>query len=234
MNEEEKFTPKEDGETVIELSASRGGLLTGALVTVAILYALSDRGPWQYLQSAALLGLPFGLAALAGGVVAWIREKRGAPTPQQVRKIAAIVASVGVIGGIIYYGLFVAVVDSLRWLLGGKFEPGTGGALLVASAAAAVGAALFWVRLKLRLVYGVSEVIAGLSIAAWRGFSEASAGVPSSPEFYFAILTASIYLVVRGADNVHQALQANTDSTLRFFKRFLSGGGIKMTIRKLD
>jgi hypothetical protein len=64
----------------------------------------------------------------------------------------------------------------------------------------------FFIRLKWRFVYGVSEACAGVVVASQRFYTEAIVGhLSSAPPIVLAILTAGVYLVVRGADNMHQA-----------------------------
>jgi hypothetical protein len=79
---------------------------------------------------------------------------------------------------------------------------------LTAGATILVGAAFFYFRLKQRFVYGATEVAAGIVVAAHRVSLEPEVGVPSDTSFYFAFLTAGVYLVVRGLDNMHQGFKA--------------------------
>ena len=76
-----------------------------------------------------------------------------------------------------------------------------------------VGALFFWFRLKQRFLYGLSEVLVGVGVGMHRVTLEQWSGVPESTGFYIALLTAGIYLVVRGLDNMHQA-QRNGDPML--------------------
>jgi hypothetical protein len=77
-------------------------------------------------------------------------------------------------------------------------------------ATALAGAALFFIRLQYRIVYGLTEVAVGLYL----GWDKAKAltgplGAASRDEaFLMAMLTASIYLIVRGMDNVHVGWRA--------------------------
>jgi hypothetical protein len=64
--------------------------------------------------------------------------------------------------------------------------------------------ALFYFRLKLRFVYGCSEVCFGFIVAVARTTSDAASNSVASPTFLLAMLTASVYLIVRGLDNMHQ------------------------------
>jgi hypothetical protein len=84
--------------------------------------------------------------------------------------------------------------------------------VLAAALTLAVGALFFWFRLRQRFLYGATEAVAGAAVAAHRLSVEPGQGLPGDGGFYFAILTAGVYLVVRGIDNMHLALGANADS----------------------
>ena len=54
-------------------------------------------------------------------------------------------------------------------------------------------------------MYGLSEVLVGVSVAVERTTATTASGAsPLDTSFYLAMLTASVYLVVRGLDNIHQ------------------------------
>jgi hypothetical protein len=82
-------------------------------------------------------------------------------------------------------------------------------------ATAVAGAALFFIRLRFRIIYGLSEVAVGLYL----GWDKAKAltgplGAASRDEaFLMAMLTASIYLIVRGMDNIHVGRRARREAT---------------------
>lgn len=86
-------------------------------------------------------------------------------------------------------------------------------------AVCAAGCVLFWFRLKQRFLYGLTEIGVGVFLGMHRVTMEQWSGAPTSAGFYLALLTASIYLAVRGADNIHQAYKDN-DSTLKRFSLF--------------
>jgi hypothetical protein len=60
---------------------------------------------------------------------------------------------------------------------------------------------LFAFRLKLRSFYGLSEAVVGF----WVGVQQLGSGA-AGPALVMAMLTASVYLMVRGFDNIHQGL----------------------------
>lgn len=67
-----------------------------------------------------------------------------------------------------------------------------------------LGVSLFGFRKGARGLYGLTEVVAGVSIAAYRISTENTDLLNASPEIYIALLTAGVYLVVRGLDNMEQ------------------------------
>ncbi|MBL8677297.1 MAG: hypothetical protein JNJ47_07790 [Alphaproteobacteria bacterium] len=72
---------------------------------------------------------------------------------------------------------------------------------------------LFIFRLKRRAIYGVVEAITGLVVASYRVYSDYPFDL-KDPGFYLALLTAGIFLIVRGFDNIHQGLVNNPKGTL--------------------
>jgi hypothetical protein len=104
---------------------------------------------------------------------------------------------------LLMYSVGVLALDTIERASGvitgkGQFS------ILVGVATAFAGGLLFWVRSKWRVTYGVSEAFAGVAIASHRAYREPSLWTPSDFGFYAAVLTAGIYLVVRGLDNVNQ------------------------------
>jgi hypothetical protein len=122
----------------------------------------------------------------------------------------------GAVGGtVVLAGLSVASgfafgFDAALHVLASYRSPTGRGWMIVAVAllTAIVGGAFFVFRLKQRFVYGATETLAGMVIAGHRVSIEPGAGLPSETGFYLAVLTAGIYLVVRGLDNMHQAAAA--------------------------
>jgi hypothetical protein len=92
--------------------------------------------------------------------------------------------------------------SGVRWMMAQRIGGGAASLVLYGGTLAAA-AALFYFRLRLRSVYGVTEAMAGLAVAGQRAPTEFVLG---DGTFYFAVLTAGVYLVVRGFDNIHQGL----------------------------
>lgn len=105
--------------------------------------------------------------------------------------------------GISYYSTFASIKDLYLWILSPSLS-NSGAMFLTALLTFMVGLSLFYFRLRARAIYGVTEAAIGLVVAAHRVATEDVE--ITSTSFYLAILTASVYLVVRGLDNVHQGL----------------------------
>lgn len=102
-----------------------------------------------------------------------------------------------------YYALTVTIKDMYSWVLSPTFSQNTTIALVVIITMV-LGLLFFYFRLKWRSIYGTTELIFGLIIAANKITEVNSKMLDSS--FYITFLSASIYLVVRGLDNIHQGL----------------------------
>jgi hypothetical protein len=61
------------------------------------------------------------------------------------------------------------------------------------------------------LVYGLTEITVGVIIASYRVI-DADAQAYLHTEFYLAILTAGVYLVVGGMDNVQHAIKKSQEA----------------------
>ena len=106
------------------------------------------------------------------------------------------------LGGLFYYSIAASVVDLYKWVRSPRISK-NGVVLITICLSLSLGLLLFFFRLKLRAVYGLTETVVGLGIA---GLKTQNINHQFDAEFYLAILTASIYLVVRGLDNFHQGI----------------------------
>lgn len=131
----------------------------------------------------------------------------GFPKTPLSEKIIAILAPlpVSVIICILYYTLGVSIKDFIDWF------PSHADANELAVGVAALltltmGIVLFAVRLKWRCVYGLTEVVVGVFVAVRHVADKDILGNLWDSNIYLFVLTAGIYLVVRGLDNMHQGL----------------------------
>jgi len=120
---------------------------------------------------------------------------------------------------LLLFGIGVSLIDAFQSGSGaitynGKFSLAIGIITLF------LGSAFFWARAKWRVTYGISEAFFGVAIASHRAYGEPSFWTNDSFSFYAAILTAGIYLVVRGLDNVNQGCSLPGDPLLRLWNWF--------------
>ncbi|MDO8385078.1 MAG: hypothetical protein Q7T13_01595 [Polaromonas sp.] len=122
----------------------------------------------------------------------------------------------------VYYLLLAAPIDLVYWLLE-KWTWRFGSIAIIATATLIAGSALFYFRLKARCMYGLSEALAGLSIASYKFVEIGESRALTDPNFFMVVLTAGVYLVVRGFDNVQQGLTREPidQFTLQFLHRWL-------------
>lgn len=126
---------------------------------------------------------------------------------------SGLLALVGVLigaalGGFIFYAGGATIRDLYLWsrndLIG---DPNTSTLRLplITTVILVVGAVLFGIREKCRAFYGTGEAAAGLWIASQK-ISNPSPSESTPRALVLALLTASIYLIVRGLDNINVGL----------------------------
>lgn len=106
--------------------------------------------------------------------------------------------------GPIYYSTTVAFKDLYLWLQSPEISK-SWAIVFVLVLTIILGFSLFFFRLYARSIYGVTELLVGLGVAVQKISSQESVEITKS-SFYLVILTASVYLFVRGLDNIHQGL----------------------------
>lgn len=85
------------------------------------------------------------------------------------------------------------------------------------------GILLWWFRLTARFWYGLVEVGIGLCVAFFQIRSISPGVAILDRRVLLALLTAAVYLVVRGIDNMHQgAISEKVDPILKFIRKKIS------------
>lgn len=105
------------------------------------------------------------------------------------------------IGGLAYYSLALGIKDLYLWSVNFSHTI-TGSIVYTILLTLILGIVLFIFRLKLRALYGLVEAITGFIVAGYKVYNVYTIDL-NNIEFYLAILTAGIFLVVRGFDNIH-------------------------------
>lgn len=118
---------------------------------------------------------------------------------------------------IVYYGIWIGIRDGYAWL-GRQSPPRWFFVTLVGIAVVGVGYLLFLFRLHFRFFFGLTEAVVGLLIGLRNVPTNADPASWTS-EIFVLMLTASVFLIVRGFDNMHTGLKPESrDSFLRTFE----------------
>jgi len=129
------------------------------------------------------------------------RKDRGA-----LLGIAILVPITMYFAAAVVYALGASIKDAYVWL---QSSPGLTRTQAVAVGVAGtlvLGSILFYFRLRLRATYGLTEAMVGLTVAGYRVHTDLGTPNLDHNSFYLTMLTAGVYLVVRGFDNIDQGL----------------------------
>ncbi len=202
-----------------------------ALAALSVLFALSilAAAVWTiYSRSfdtiyryGGRIALPIFVLFLLLGVIAYSIKNEESETrwwhkPTNWIGIVGFATIGSLIAGFMYYSAGVALKDSYEWATALTLSRDQRFAVLALIALTA-GSVLFLLRHFFRSLYGLTEVIVGVFVATLKIAEKAP--VTSDPageistvlsilntDAYVAVLTAGVYLVVRGLDNMHQGI----------------------------
>jgi hypothetical protein len=174
----------------------------------------TDLAPWFAVYWAAAL--------LIGLVVTALNMK--VPSPKNVAEYLVTSFWGCLTVSLWFYSALIVLTDLSAWAaaFAAQLDPlrnRTQFMVVTGLTTASVGAMFFWARLRQRFLYGATEAMTGAVVGMHRVTVDQWTGVPVQPDFSLALLTAGIYLVVRGADNMHQAAKSGQDPFLRRLAR---------------
>lgn len=200
-----------DKESLEVENSSGSSLPPQAKVVVALwmffslIYVSKDPIPKHALIYIGTRAIVIYLAVLAMSVEIFRLAKPAAKRYYDLIAAFVIGALASVQLGVVAYVLLIPFADIfLRVFSSATLK--TTSAIAISILTLVLGCLLFFFRHRCRCIYGVTEVMAGLFIAGSK-FSETEATIaPTGPNFYLVMLTAGVYLVVRGLDNVHQGM----------------------------
>ena len=180
-------------------------------------YAIISRG-WNEFWG---YGWPMFLFTSVTACAHYVFNSREKPRKQQVLT-ALLFLPVGYLTGVLFYSIAIWMGDTLSALARITLNMGTLRYYVICPVVILLGAALFYFRLRLRSIYGATEALAGIGVVLQqvKKFNETTpeGSTPSvelsalppellvPPELFIPLLTAGVYLIVRGLDNVHQGL----------------------------
>ena len=112
----------------------------------------------------------------------------------------------------VYYGIWGALQDGYIWVE--RQSPPRGlFVALIGVVVVSLGYALFLFRLHIRFFFGLTEAVTGLFIAL-RNIPENADPVLWNSQIFIVILTAGIFLIVRGFDNMFTGLKSESRDSL--------------------
>jgi hypothetical protein len=205
-------------------------------IVVAVAWTIYSRSFESIYKYGGRIALPMFVSSLFIGFIgyAFIQQDRDPNwrfKPSTVIGIIGVALIVSVVFGLIYYSIGVAFKDTYNWVTtlalsrDQKFT-------VVASFILIAGSGLYLLRSGFRSLYGLTEVIVGVFVGTLKIFPNAapvaSEQVPEiskmisglTTDASVAVLTAGIYLVVRGLDNMYQGI--STDLVVRKLVNWLN------------
>lgn len=173
----------------------------GVPMLAAVAHAVMTRTVDDFVRYPLYFAVPASIAVYVGLVYEWWKSM-----PRKASMDAVWIAIMIPIGLYVlsagYYAIGASIKDAYFWLQALALSREQKIALTVGVTLGA-GLVLFFFRKYFRSTYGLSEAIVGLVVAADHVKDHLDKGGTDSG-LYLALLTAGVYLVVRGLDNVDQ------------------------------
>ena len=174
---------------------------------LCIYYTINNRQLEDYKYIVLILGV-----ISSALVVSQVYQNNKLETLATLLGISLFLILLAPFTGMMFYSIFVCFYDAAIYLY--KISNEYWRIILPAIFSLAAGYSLFLFRQKKRVLYGFSEVMVGVMVGVLHG-QRVLAGQSGlgSPDFYIAVLTASIYLIVRGFDNMSLGLKSMKEKT---------------------
>lgn len=179
-------------------------IISFSLIILSILYAINARTLSEFMLYSWYITIPFSIGVFIFCAFDFLKNKSIRSLLGNLLTFVFTTLLVYMTGGPLYYSIGVSIKDIYSWLQSPKLSHNDAIAFTII-VTFLLGVLLFYFRLKLRAVYGMTEALVGLVISVNR-VSAINAIEFTSSDFYLAMLTAGVYLVVRGLDNIHQGL----------------------------
>lgn len=176
------------------------------LILMAVLYAIFHRTTQQFFDDSLPIAAFLAFILYGFFISRWSlfgRPKFNSPTLLFLIVYLPILIACTTV---IYWGISISLRDSYAWLQ--HLSPSRSFFVtVIAILVIVIGYALFLFRLHARFFFGLTEAITGLVIAL-RNIPTNADPVLWSSEIFLVILTAGLFLVVRGFDNMHTGLKS--------------------------
>jgi hypothetical protein len=177
-----------------------GECILGILCFAGIIYGVRSRTLWDLLYNSGLIAAIIALLYVIGGIVLWYKEPYRRNWPSAIQFVIAGAIGIPLVAAV-YYEIGVAIEDFALWAISVRSKT-----IVVPLSVFVFGSILYYCRFRFRSLYGLTEVLIGVVVAVSRVSTISDAGSAIRADFLLALLTAGVYLVVRGFDNVHQGV----------------------------
>jgi hypothetical protein len=181
------------------------------IVICSVIYTVISRTIDDFITYPTYIASIIALAFLANYFSEWIKSGLRHPPRYEIKGNLYIVPLIPALS-IAYYCLGATVKDVY---LNIHVSHSVKSSLIISLCTLGLSIALFSFRLSHRWLYGLSEIIVGVVIVNYRLSGDDSTISGHNADFYLAILTAGIYLIVRGLDNMHVAFNASMSPTIK-------------------
>jgi hypothetical protein len=196
--------------------------LVGWLTLIAAIYTFYRHHNIDRVL-ADLLPITIAVTVIVGGWVIYTDVDENTRWPRSVRArvkgtllVIAVFVPVLSIGFYVLKVLFTDLFDWTRFFL---IEQAFGLAqlrVILALIALIAGTVLYAFRSQFRACYGITEIVVGVLVALTKASDKSTGvdnlqGVQVSSTFAVAILTASVYLIVRGLDSLAEGSKPGND-----------------------
>lgn len=178
-------------------------VLSIILSIISLIYCIKTRSLEDFIKYGSYIVFGIFIVIVLILIISTIRNGFIKPTWKGIFLGVPIIVLLLVFMGISNYAFFVLIKDIFIWLKSPSISK-TSAVILTSMLTLGVGSILFYFRLRMRAIYGLTEAAIGIVVAGNRAITQIDQF--TSSDFYLAILTASVYLIVRGFDNIHQGL----------------------------
>lgn len=168
------------------------------LVLASIVYSIATRELKEYLSYTTVLSAIWMMFLIHLSMT--VASKAGATLPEPRFQHFFRTLGGAVLLAISTYGIGASFHDLFPLVQAAVSEQGP---VVIGLVALSLGIGLFKVRQWSRVLYGLSEVAVGVVVAVYRHEPGSSL---LNPDAFLLLLTAGVYLIVRGLDNVQQGL----------------------------
>lgn len=182
------------------------------LVLAAVLYTILHRTAEEYFRQSFPIAVFIAIVGYGFFVMRWSIFGLPKVSIHVFLLLVLYLPVVIVLCTVVYYSIWVVLSDSYIWLQH-QSPPRELYVKLTGILVLVVASVLFLFRLHARFFFGLTEALIGFLVALWKVPKNADPALWDL-NILFVMLTASIFLIVRGLDNMHTGLKSEPGDTI--------------------